>query len=186
MTLVATAAKASGAGAGAMTQLFDSTLSSPAATIDANGLPTTYNHLLIVIRSRSTEVTTRNSQLLTFNNDTGANYAGEAVRGLAAAGAGSLSLTANSIGYDAPCASATANFLGATTFLIPSYSDTTLPKCCLSIEGSIASPSSGTNNWAAARQSIWSGTAAITRVTITASGGANFVTGSRMTIYGIT
>jgi hypothetical protein len=185
MTLVSTAAKGAGAGSGAMAQLFDSILGAPAATIDANGLPATYNHLLIVLRVRSTEVTTRNSQLLTFNNDTGANYAGEAVRGLAAAGAGSLSLTANSVGFDAPCASATANFLGATTFLIPSYADTTLPKCLLSIEGSIASPSSGTNNWAAARQSIWSGTAAISRVTVTASGAGNFVAGSRMTIYGI-
>jgi hypothetical protein len=185
VTLVSTAARGSGAGSGAITQLFDSTLAAPATNIDANGLPQTYNHLMIVLRLRSSEVAVFNSMLLTFNNDSGANYVNEEIHAQNTTAAANASVSQNGMLVIAPGASAAAGFFGAATLLVTSYADTTAPKSMVEYGGALISLSSGTSNRVETRVGLYNSNTAISRATITAASAANFATGSRMTIYGM-
>jgi hypothetical protein len=176
---------ASSSGGGALTKVFSQTLVAQAATLDtgANGIAQSGVHLLAIIRMRSTEAATRNSQALTINGDTGANYAALSVRALSTAAAGSAQSSASNIGLDAPAASATTSALGAAWLLIPYYADTTQTKSLYIGSGSIPQFSASTNNWIEARQGFWNSSAAINQLTLTASGAGNFIVGSGWSIY---
>lgn len=175
------------AGAG-FTTFYDTTLGADTATFDtgANGVPQTASHLLIIAYLRGTESANRNGQALTFNADTGANYSLEGSRALATAVAASTALSATSISVDAPCATAAgANAFGAAALIVPHYTNAINSKSVVFIDTSMTAIASSTNNWASVKGGLWSGTAAISRITFTASGGANFKAGSRVSIYGL-
>ena len=165
------------------TKLFDSTLGSAAATIDtgANGIPSGYSSLYVVVVARSAGAVFSNGLNLRFNNDSGANYDGNLLLNNGAASvsntAGQTALTCSTI----PGASATASYAGIMRAAIPAYADTTFFK--------MIEATGGENAPSRTQQVIcvgtWKSTAAITRVAILEGSGNNLVAGSRMTIYGL-
>ena len=171
-------------GAAVLTRLFDSTLSGAAATIDtgAGGFSTTLSHLLIVAKLRSNVAATTDTCVLTFNNDTAANYymaSGEffnvTANAIHAEGAANLSLESVS------GATATADVFSPIMLLVPAYADGH-KKSVNGLAGYRTGNAAG-NILAKALIGYWDNTAAINRIILTA--GAQFVAGSRLTVYGL-
>lgn len=173
-----------GSGVGKLVTLFDSTLAVAAATIDtgAAGVAASASHLLIVMKLRSNAVATTDTCVLTFNGDTGAHYYvasgdffGTTASAVHAEAAASLSLEAVS------AATSTADVYSPLTLLVPSYADGHL-KSVNGLAGYRTGNASG-NILAKALIGYWDQTAAISQITVTAA--AQFVAGSRMTVYGL-
>lgn len=165
---------------GGSTVLYDETLLVDAASIDSGsgGFATTHAILEILIVARTTEVTVTSSIAVTFNNDTGANYARQSVIG---AGAGPQEFAAasdNSVLAGCPGASAAAGIAGSTRIVVPAYGATTFHKAFEMISGYHASTSQ-----VQMRQGRWASTAAINRVIVTAGSG-NFLAGTRLIVIG--
>jgi len=185
MTLVSTAAKASGSGSGALTLLFDSLLAAANVTIDtgANGIGQSASQLLVLAHLRSNKAATTDTVTVTFNNDTGANYYEQVAKG--------FNVTANAASVEAatglnlvPCsaASAPAGAFTPVTFFVPNYANTTPAKSLTGISGYRASNAAGGKEVDVVL-GYYDSTSAITRMAVTCS--AQFIAGSRLSIYGL-
>lgn len=176
---------AGGSGSG-FASLFDSGfIAAPAATIDATGIGATSSHLFIFGQVRSTVAAVLDNVLVTFNGDTGANYAAEAFRmhnttvlNSAAAAGTSMELAL------CPGATAAAGAFSSLALWVPNYTSTTKQKAPFGINSSMATTAATTDNWVDEHVGLWSGTAAITRVTFSLTTGPNFATGSRIQVLG--
>lgn len=174
------------ASAGATAQLFDSTLSGAAASIDsgANGIAQTASTLLIVILARTTQAVVTSTVQLRFNGDSGANYDRAQMSSTAgAAPAGATAAGGTNIDPPVPGSSVGANTFASWMIWVPAYTQTTAHKM-LSGTGGWAE-ATATNDVIASTTGKWRNTAAITQVSITAGSG-NLVAGSRLTVYGLT
>jgi hypothetical protein len=122
-----------------------------------------------------------------FNGDTGANYDAQSIHNSAAttAAAGeNLAATSGMIDRGvSPGGSAAASEFGVVVTLIPAYTDTVGQKGAISIIAGRSGTASG-NLSAMLCATFWRSTAAVNRITILPSSG-NFVTGSRVTLYGL-
>lgn len=170
------------AAAGAMVQLYDSTLGSDTASFDITSISGSYNHLTLVLYLRDTtggqNVTT---PIVRFNNDSGANYDWARFGQFAGSAFASISAGQTSMsGPLIPAASDTTGAFGAGDMLVPNYAATVAHKQCL-MNGSALGDA--TNYALGTWCGWWKSTAAITRVTITAQ--TSFKTGSRVTLYGL-
>lgn len=58
-----------------MVVLYDEVLAADQATLDVQDLPAGYRHLRIELTARSTQAVTTGTMVMTFNGDTGNNYA---------------------------------------------------------------------------------------------------------------
>jgi hypothetical protein len=166
--------------ASAMVQLYDNIASGAIASWDVTGISQLYNHLKVVWMGRGDNAAEQ-SVLMRFNNDTGANYLwqqdiGSAAVASAANNAAATSIATNSTVVQA--VGATAGRAGMAEWLIASYKDTTFNKDVTGIAYGPSSQNVSTHG------GMWSNTAAINRITIL-PGAGNFVTGSRLTIYGL-
>lgn len=178
--------QAGSGGAGALTSVFDSTLGAPAANIDtgANGVPQTFNGLLIVLLARCAGAVNSDTFAVTLNNDGGANYDSILNQNLSGtiASASSFAGTKMIVG-NMPGANSTASYAGEAICFIHGYTQTTFFKSCTSISGFPLAAI--TNSQTSVINSSWRSTSAITRIAVAAGAGSNLVAGSRMTIYGI-
>lgn len=169
-----------------MAQLFDSTLGGTATTIDtgAAGVAQTANVLLVVIYARTDQAATIKSDcIVRFNNDAAANYDQNQVDETNGAVTGGTNAGGN-FAPKVPGASVSANIFAALTLWIPAYTQTTGHKAVIVHTG--WSDSTVANDVVQVFGARWRSIAAITRLSITAGGGSNFVAGTRMTIYGLT
>ena len=177
---------ASSVAGGALAQLFDSTLGAPATTIDtgASGVPQTANALQLVIFARTSAAAVQSNLQLTLNGDTGANYDFQETRATNATLTTTSDLATANFNIWIPGASVGANCFATAIITFSAYLQTAAHKACVSESGwgdGVAANSF--SQWITGR---WRNTAAITQITLTAGGGSNFATGSRMTIYGMT
>ena len=178
---------ASGGAAGTgLTVIFDSTLSSAAASIDtgASSIPAGHQALVLEVVGRSSGAVTRDGIALNVNNDTGANYDWVIFRtvGTAVTAGVNNAQTAAQLGTF-PGTSITANYPVVARCIIPAYDQTTFYKTGDCTQGFVydsnAQNSQGTVVWS------WRNTAAITRLKLSTALGNNLVAGTRFTVYAL-
>lgn len=171
---------------GGMYMIQDTTLGSPAANIDFNSIPQTYKHLLI-----DWQFATDNAALVDWwgirlDSVSTASYNTQALFSNAAAvtGAEELSVTIGRAGL-AKAATGTGGGSGWGQTIIQNYTNTTFIKGWATYFS--------VNHNGGATGGMYTGTVsgsygsanAITRVLCAPIAGANFITGSRATLYGI-
>lgn len=174
-------------GAGAVTMISDDLKGSAAANFDFTSIAGSYKHLRIVLMGRSSTAAVNDTVRIQFNNDSGSNYDHYSVgwgSATAFTPAGDAYGEASGRCIQITGDSATAGDVGSGTIELPDYASTTFNKS-----------SHGTGMAAMGRSAggmrldqfgvSWRSTAAITRVTLILQSGANFMTGSRATLYGI-
>lgn len=167
----------------------DIVLGATTSLIDFTSIPATYKHLMLVLAARSDYVGLNMSTWLRFNNDSSNAYYYQLV-----SAQGSVAPAASDSGGAPSEASfgtvagttASAGMPGHTELLILDYARTVWGKYGLSrsvVQGSIftAGGQQMLRNWGIA----WNSSTAINRITIGVSAGANFLTGSRATLYGL-
>jgi hypothetical protein len=172
------------ADSGFMRMLADTTLGSPAASIDFTSIPQTFAHLRLVLSARDTGAVTLARPIIRFNGDTAANYAAHWIENLlGVATANSSGVTTGLTCTQASGASATASLYGVNAIDIPDYRGTTAYQeiaatfhACSTGGSALGSAGSGGG--------FWNALAAVTRITIVA-GNTSFAAGTRATLYGL-
>lgn len=174
----------SGTSTAAVEVVAASTLSVAAASIDFTGIPATYKHLRLVLVGRSDQATSLTTLRIRFNNDSGANYFWQSLKGFATnvQAADSTGQTSGQVG-DFPAASASANIPGALTLEIPNYAGTVFEKAAFGVYVGRSSASSS-NQYLTEVGFAWGSTAAISRITAFPAAG-NFIAGTVATLYGL-
>lgn len=173
------------AGSSAVTQIADTTLGSAAADITFSSIPSTYNHLKLVISGACSSTSFNGTNFnVQVNGDTGSNYAFATVSKYAGAGAtmtleGQFSQTQFELG-NIWVGQAVTNAIASVEMTFMNYKGTTLRKGMTFIGGGWSdAPGTGSGSGA------WKSTSAITSIKLYSSGG-NFMTGTRATLYGWT
>lgn len=172
----------SGSG-GATTLLASSVLAAPAASFDFTSISGAYSALLLEMLLRgATGAGTFERVGVRFNNDSTANHYGWAFSGSSSA---SNAMTDTWIQLaDAAGNGATAGAFGAYTSHIPFYAGASNSKI---IHGTSFTDRLATGIFGNSGGGLWTGTAAITRITIlpATNVGGNWATGSAVSIYGL-
>jgi hypothetical protein len=162
----------------------NTTLSGDVASIDFQSIPAHYAHLMLVCYLRGSTASASLNCVARFNNDSGANYDHQYVRGLAA--------TASAVEVFAdiamvlgliPGSTAGGNLFGGGTIVVPHYANSANNKSSVAGWG-IKAGTASSNLAVQESAGFWRSNSAINRVTILAATG-NLVTGSRITLYGL-
>jgi len=167
-------------------------LSSSQASIEFTSISSAYEHLVVEMKVRDDTTATRNGMSLQFNGDTGSNYNYSYWRldgsGTSTTGNKAFSATsADFIGSVATDSSLNhADTFGTISLWIPFYSSTTGYKGWWGSSGMWGRSSNLIGSWLGESWGIWKSTAAINSIKLYSSGaGANFVSGTEITLYGI-
>lgn len=167
-----------------LVKLFDSTLGSPAASIDTggSGIAAGHSDILIFVMAATTQAVAESSATLTFNADSGAHYDTHRLSAAGGTVSGGTTFAATSFVLSAAGASGgTTNYPTLSLITIPSYTNTTFWKVGFLQETEMDTNSA--NMFTGVRGCGWRSTAAINQATLTAGSG-NLVTGSRLVVYG--
>jgi len=165
-----------------MGAFFDSTLGGAAASFDITSVPTWGSHLMIELYGRGDTAATTVQATMRFNNDSGANYSVQAVSGVATTTTSAEANSVTSLGLGSiAAASATANYTGAVSIVVPQFRGTTFFKS-VHIHNVFATALTTGGIQVQIRSGVWASTSAITRVTLIPSAG-NFAAGTRCTAY---
>lgn len=159
--------------------------SAASVTLGSGGtIPQTYKTLKLVTSLRINSAGTAGNAVLTVNGST-SSYSERLLYGNGSA-ANSASASGSSIGWTNL---ATGNNGSSNTF---GNAETTFPNYTSSAYKPISSDSVNENNSSAANDAnqyldaaLWSNTAAVTSITLTAPGGSNFMQYSTFTLYGL-
>ena len=171
-----------GGGASAITQLSDVTLTQAAASLDSGTFATTKNHLLVVLELRHSTAELLNSPTLALNNDSSGVY--DTQRNIVSGGAASADKAASNRGLQSWGDSATANTFCPSWLYIPSYASSTKLKNIMILTGGFDTVAGAGAAWQSFSMMNYNSTTAISRVVILPPSG-NFMTGSRITVYGM-
>ena len=165
-------------------QLFkiaDSTVDSPVATVTFSSIPSGYTDLMLVASMRNTDSGGTIARLQ-FNGDSASNYTTRTVSGN---GATASSYTASAQAYITymaiSCSSDTANTFGSTSIYIPNYTGSTQK----SLSFDSVEENNATTGYNFLGAGLWSGTSAITSITLLNPGSTTFVANSTFTLYGV-
>lgn len=173
---------------GEWTLIADSTLGADTASFSFTSIPGTFRHLALVLYLRSDRAATTDTVGMRFNNDTAGNYDSYFVRADSAGptDSGVETFAGTSMnGGDCTGNTATANVFSAHHFLIPHYAQAVNNKCY--VEQSAIKFGTGAGNLRVDHAGgFWRSAVAITRIDLLpTSGGANWKSGSRATLYGL-
>jgi hypothetical protein len=173
------------AGGGAAFELIETKLvsSGTPTEITFTSIPATYKHLQLRIVSRWNAGGSSNIVQLRLNTDTGSNYY---YHGLTGDGSNVSSSQSNSATFiqtgQAPPSGVLTNTYGGQIIDILDYADANKQKVVRSLFGQANDYSSH----AGLRSGLWNSTSAVTSLSIFGNqGGSYFVTGSRLSLYGI-
>lgn len=152
-----------------------------------NPIPGTYTDLKIVGICRSTKAGTGvDNAALTFNNDTGSNYAYQIAYtsgNLTNIGSGLQATTQASIlGMQAPTAGDVAGYFAQFELLVSSYAATTANKIVTGHIGTL-NGNALTSLYDQSLTGVWANTAAITRIDLTLPSG-NWAAGTSFSLWG--
>lgn len=175
---------AAAAGGGAMSVLFDSTLSVAAGSIDSGvgGFSTSLTALLIFTYLRAnTGVGTSDSATLTFNNDSAAHYNYQRINISNTSLVGALTGSGTSVGIDIPGNGASANIYSSGRWTVYNYANGSHFPSFEAQEGTMSNDAA--HCFSNSVFGYYASTTAISRVTVACAN--NLAAGSRMTIYGI-
>jgi hypothetical protein len=173
-----------GSGSGAEVLITDWTADGTTGTHTFSSIPATYTDLLIVIRGRGTAVLTQVGCTATFNGDTAANYDDQFLSGAGTSASASAEINGGSVNLPViTAASSPTNEPAIVKFEIWHYANTTFTKKWTAFT-SWRTADSSAGSAIRLLGGDWSSTAAITSVAITLASG-NFVSGSKISLYGI-
>jgi len=152
------------------------------ATITFSSIPATFKHLQIRYMARTNRAATQDFLLTRFNSDTGSNYSYHQLAGdgsSAASGAGTTQTSMQS-GITAG-GSTTASIFGAGFIDILDYADTNKYKTLRTLDGMDRNGAGQVEIYSG----NWRSTSAVSTITITSFGSANFVEYSSFALFGI-
>jgi hypothetical protein len=169
---------------GAYDSLATVTLSASTASVTFAGIPSGYKHLQIRGIARTTASQDRESIKLTFNSDTGSNYARHSLWG---SGSAASAFGAASEAYilltDFAAANATASIFGTAVTDVLDYTNTNKYTTVRSLGG--VDLNAAVTVFDGLNSGLWMNTAAITSITLTPFSGSNFTQYSSFALYGI-
>lgn len=153
------------------------------ANIDFQSIPSTYTDLYLQVSLRSSQTDFPVTDVLVSFNNTSANQSQRNLRGY---GGGVISQTRTDILLgNMPSSANTSNTFSNGGMYVPNY--TASASKSVSIDAVSESNATGTYDWwVNIGANLWADNTAINRITLTPSGGHNFVAGSSATLYGIT
>ena len=165
--------------------LGDVKMTSAQASVSFTSIPNTYASLVVVYQVRGDTAGVSNTGIrVTFNNDSGSNYNGQFVGGNNTTAYAAIQ-TAAAFGYlgEMPAATATSGYSSSGTIEIPNYMGTAFFKNAM-FATTRDTNGAGANMVAYRGHIVWKSTTAISRIDLFPQYG-NFLTGSRVTLYGI-
>lgn len=165
-------------------RIADTTLGSSQSSIDLSSLPGNFAHLLIVASCRGDSVAPSQQMLLRLNGDSAANYDYWNLKSGSAITVTDIQPGATSIVLgEFPCANAPAAVFGSHVIEILDYTNGSKQRAvhCSSVAKLGTSTGQGVLYDAAGH---WRSASAVTEITIIPAAG-NFVTNSRLTVYGL-
>jgi hypothetical protein len=153
--------------------------------IQFNSIPSTYKHLQIRLISRSTDTssTARKSMALTFNSDTGNNYADHRIQGQNTTVSTDAATSFSRIRVQSSSFSETTagNIMGVGLIDVHDYASTTKNKTVRFVSACETNTSVGAIDLSSG---LWMNTNAITTITLSLND-PNFTTTSVFSLYGI-
>lgn len=175
---------ASAGGAGVPAYELISTAFPTTTTVTFSSIPSIYKHLQLRVVAKTTDASTGECwPALRFNSDAGSNYAIHQINGngTSVGSQAALSRTSGQIAILNDNYNSTSMF-GAAVVDILDYTSTTKNKTTKSLGGSHAPSSKRISLYS----NVWLNTSAVTSITLLfATYGGNFVSGSRVSLYGI-
>lgn len=162
-------------------------LNADTATIEFNGIPQDFRHLIIMASARSTRVAVTDPLRLRFNLDTASNYDAsrfEVTDGATLAGTGGDGPGVSYIECgEVTAANGPASSYSPLTIYILDYANTSRHKAAHSVNGYVQGTTAGDIrvNMTSGR---WRSTSAITSVQLSSVNSASFVSGSMASLYG--
>ena len=155
------------------------TLGASALNITFTSIPADYTDLVALISGRTDRAALDDQIIIRFNSDnTSGNYAARRLWGFGS----TENVDVSYAFFNLSGATTTANSFGSIQVYIPNYTDS-IAKSFFSEGGGTGSSSSIAIGIVGAR---WTGTAAITSIAFTAANGPNLVSGTTISLYGIT
>lgn len=152
-----------------------------AASIDFNGIPSTFTDVYIVASTRAGQGAIARNMNIRFNGST-SGYS-ERMMDSNGASVSSASTSGSLINWSLEADSAaTANTFSNVSLYIPNYASTTIYKS-VSIDSS--SENNGTTGYNRLTAGLWANNAAITSISLLAESGSTFVQGSTASLYGV-
>ena len=154
-----------------------------AASIVFSSIPATYTDLKLVISARTNQSSWNDNSIVRFNGDSGNNYSNRRVNGSGSTTDSSSNTSQDGFYYwNFNGANATASTFSNNEMYIPNY--TSSNQKSFSSERVVENNSS-TDNMLSLIAGIWTGTAAITSISIAPYYGTLFAQYSSATLYGI-
>ena len=176
-------ATAGAGGAGSFDLLETQVLTGAAASVTFSNLTTsygsTYQHLQIRMLTKDTSSTAASYDLILLNGDTGSNYSWHRLQADGSSVSSTAGTSTNGMNAYLNAYQTTANAFSASVFDLVDPFEITKNKTIRVLTGVAL----GSFNYVALTSGNWRNTASVTSVTINAS--ANFVVGSRFSLYGI-
>jgi hypothetical protein len=158
------------------------TLGTAQASIEFTSIPQTFTDLLLVFSMRADVGATYVNTAIRFNSDSGSNYSYRMLYGLGSGSGLNAAETQTSLRYVYSTGTvATSNTFGNAQVYIPNYTGSTAK----SVSMDSVSENNATEAIQALTNGLWSGTAAITTLTLTTQAGPNLLAGSTASLYGI-
>ena len=159
------------------------TLGSSQSTITFSSIPSTYKHLQLRATARDGGgANDTSSYKIVFNSDTSSTYTRHFIFGTgAAASAGFNQTTGFAFTGSIAQNGMTANTFGATVIDILDYQNTNKYKTLRNLAGTDAN-GSGSLIFSS---SLWQSTSAINSISLTSFSGSNFLTNTKVALYGI-
>ncbi len=151
-----------------------------AASFDFTSIPATYTDLVVKVSARTNRSLEVDGLLVRFNNDnTSGNYSGRRIYG-AGSGSGGSDTTYAGMPFNT-ATNATASTFGTIDLYIPNYAGSTAKS--FSVDG--AGENNATTTYMGFGAGLWTGTAAITRITLYPETGTLFNQYSTAYLYGV-
>jgi hypothetical protein len=155
------------------------TLGASALNITFTSIPADYTDLVALISGRTDRAAVDDGLIIRFNSDnTSGNYAARRLWGIG----NTENADASYAFFAFSGATANANTFGSTQVYFPNYTST-IAKSFFGDGGGVGGNTSNPMGIVGAR---WTGTAAITSIAFTAATGPNLVSGTTISLYGIT
>jgi hypothetical protein len=165
-----------------MTLIESKILGTAQSSIEFTSIPQDGTDLVVCVSLRSAKVDLLDGVQFRFNGDTGSNYTSRQLYGTGSgvdSSAGTIS--SGNVGPTS-AANSTSNTFGNQVMYIPNYTGSTAKSVsCDSVQ-----ESNQTESYIHIVAALWTGTAAITSLTIFSAASANFVVGSTISLYKIT
>lgn len=154
-----------------------------ASSIAFSSIPATYTDLKVVISARTNQSAYNDNSIVLFNSDAGANYTSRRLNAEGTTVDSSTATSQNGFYYlNFNGSSATSNTFCNNEMYIPNY--TSSNQKSFSVDRAIENNSS-TQNLLSIFAGIWTGTAAISSISIAPYYGTSFAQYSTATLYGI-